>query len=229
MTGPPDFLGIGAQAAGVRWWEKLLARHPQVRPGGGEHFFEAFCAREMTPEDVAAYHASFPREPGEIAGEWSPRIAYDFWTPRLLARAAPGARLLFLVRDPVERFRAGVARQQRHVAGRKEQTAADDAVERGRYGSQLERLLGHVERDRVLVLQYERCIADPQREYDRTLAFLGLEPHTLDDAQPPPFEGDGPEVWPDLRAAIVETLAPDVELLERLVPDLDRSLWRSFG
>jgi hypothetical protein len=228
ITGPPDFVGVGAQGAGVRWWERLLADHPRVHPGGIRHFFEAFCARPLTDADVAEYHASFPRPEGELAGEWSPRYAYDFWTPRLLARAAPDAKLLMLVRDPVERFRTGLAVQARHFAQRKEQTAADDAIERGRYGAQLRRLHAHAGPDRVLVLQYERCVRDPAGEYARTLEFLGLGPHTPADLGAP-AEPEGPEVWPDLRAAIRDALAADAAELARLAPGVDLALWPDFA
>ena len=53
------------------------------------------------------YHQQFPRPVDRIAGEWTPRYMYDFWTPPLLARAAPEAKMLVLLRDPIERFRSG--------------------------------------------------------------------------------------------------------------------------
>ena len=76
--------------------------------GKEQHFFDRFCARELTDADVAEYHDRFPRKPGQIAGEWTPRYMHDFWTPRLIARAAPEAKLLIMFRDPIERFRSGV-------------------------------------------------------------------------------------------------------------------------
>ena len=109
-TGPPDFIGVGAVAAGGGWWLRMLLAHPEVRgPDArrrGLEFFSPFCAREMTDADVAAYHAHFPRRPGTVTGEWTGRYMCDAWTPPLLRRAAPDARLLVMVADPIERYRA---------------------------------------------------------------------------------------------------------------------------
>ena len=111
-TGPPDFIGVGTQRSGTTWWFQTLLGHPQIRPPRGRrkelHFFDRFCAQELRDADIAEYHELFPRRPGQIAGEWTPRYMHDFWTPRLIARAAPEAKLLIMFRDPVERFRSGV-------------------------------------------------------------------------------------------------------------------------
>ena len=109
-TGPPDFIGVGAVAAGGGWWLRTLLAHPEVRgPDArrrGLDFFRPFCARAMTDEDVAAYHAHFPRRPGTVTGEWTGRYMCDAWTPPLLRRVAPDAKLLVMVADPIERYRA---------------------------------------------------------------------------------------------------------------------------
>ena len=111
-TGPPDFIGVGTQRSGTTWWFETLLAHPQIKPPRRrrkeQHFFDRFCAEELTDADIAEYHARFPRRPGELAGEWTPRYMHDFWTPRLIARAAPDAKLLIMFRDPIERFRSGV-------------------------------------------------------------------------------------------------------------------------
>ena len=44
------------------------------------------------------------------------------------------------------------------------------------YAAQVERLIGVFGRDRLLVLQYERCRASFLDEARRTYAFLGLDP-----------------------------------------------------
>jgi hypothetical protein len=228
VSGPPDFVGAGVQGAGATWWAALLASHPGIRldqPRERNHF-EPFCAREMSDDDVTAYHATFPREDDELAGEWSDSYLYDFWTAPLLRRAAPDTRVLVLLRDPIERFRAGLAHQRRVAPRRKEHLATTDAVERGRYGWQLARLLEHFDEGRVLVLQYERCRADPAGEYARTLAFLGADPaHRPVDLAAPPEEPLPPAPWPDLEQGILEALADDLDALFALAPGLDRSLW----
>jgi hypothetical protein len=156
----------------------------------------------------------------------------DAWTPRLLRRAAPEARLLVLLRDPVERFRSGrTLAENRFTVGSTARAAANAAFNRGLYADQLLRLWEAFPREQVLVLQYERCVADPIAELMRTYRFIGLSadvPEGLD-----PFarinEAPGPRVsLSDWQAEqLVRRYAPENERLAELVPDLDLSLWRA--
>ena len=51
-----------------------------------------------------------------------------------------------------------------------------DAVQRGHYRAALDNWLEHADADRLLVLQHERCVLEPEVEMARTLAHLGLAP-----------------------------------------------------
>jgi hypothetical protein len=241
VAGPPDFVGVGALNSGARWWHDLLLQHPGVerrRRGKRElRFFEQFCTRQMTEADVAAYHSHFPRRFGGLTGEWTPRYMYDSWTPLLLRRAAPEARLLVLVSDPIGLYtsRLGLCRS--------------DAAGRARFAFQLNCLLKQFDRSNVLVQQYERCRLDPQGEYERMLHFLGLDDFRLSLAGRG-FPGlyrrarglasrarrrlrrgaPGTVVlWPDLEQALLVALEPEVRELKRLVPELDLGLWPRFA
>jgi hypothetical protein len=175
--GPPDFIGVGAFGSGTGWWHAMLLAHPEIRPPRGRrkalHHFDRFCAAEMTDADVAAYHAYFPRRPGTICGEWTGRYMFDAWTPPLLRRAAPDAKLLVMLSDPVERYRAILADR---LARREEDEAIfmADVVDRRSFAAQLARLRRFFDPDRILVLQFERCRREPLTEYRRTLDFLGV-------------------------------------------------------
>jgi hypothetical protein len=104
---------------------------------------------------------------------------------------------------------------------------------RGFYGRQVQRLVEVVGADRFLVLQYERCVLDAQAQYDRTLGFLGLEPHRLDPAslhkRVNATEGAKAPLTPADEERLVAEYAPDVRLLASLVPDIDLDLWPRFG
>ena len=191
---PPDFVGVGTSDSNFPWWHELLLQHPSIAPPAKGHsleFFSKFCKRAMTEEDVHAYHARFERPDGTLVGEWSPDYMYDIWTPMLLHRAAPDARLLVMLVDPVERFRLMIANswQRRSAKERTNNRAAEtdflsNSVPRGRYLSQLRNLYDFYPRDRVLVLQYERCVKDPAAEY-RTHAPLPRRRRRLPAGQVP--------------------------------------------
>jgi hypothetical protein len=240
VTGPPDYVGVGAQRSGTTWWFRILLEHPQIRAARAEdygrkketHFFDQFCAREMTDADVAGYHAMFPRKPGQIAGEWTPRYMANVWTPRLIARAAPEAKILVMLRDPIERYRSGIVHRETRAPHRRPETIHADAIERGRYATQLERLFRTFDRDRVLVLQYERCRQDPAGQYRRTLEFLGVDPAFEPDQERPrgtTTAAGKKELWDDMRTTLRTALAGEVARLPELVPELDLSLWPNFA
>jgi len=245
--GPPDFVGVGTSHSGFGWWHKLLLEHPAVKRAAGARsveFFETFCTRAMTDNDVAAYHANFRGGPNKVVGEWSPDYLFEAWTPPLLKRAAPDTKILVMLVDPIVRYGAELIRR------RPRQTDTDIAANspaRGYYAIQLRRLLRHFDRDQILVLQIERCLQDPVGEYARTLRFLGV-----DESFRPSVFGDGPvdqarrmlgragvtprapklerpELWPELATPLLKRLEEDVRELVELVPELDVSLWPDFA
>jgi len=239
-VGPPDFVGVGTQRSGTSWWYRLVCDHPGVQESAKErHFFDPYFAREFSDADLTLYHGLFPRPPGKLVGEWSPRYMHDFWTPGLLRRAAPDARILVLLRDPLRRYQSGVshelsrfmrgvrpARRRQHAAS----MVANDALSRSLYGRQLRNLLEHFGRDQMLVLQYERCAADPEAELRRTYAFLGLErvdhvPAFVTARRGP----EHPQVPPPEAVArpALERIREDLVDLSSLVPELDLDLWPS--
>lgn len=229
VVAPPDYVGVGVMKAGTTWWARLINRHPGVHRTGRKelHYFDGFCARPFTAADADRYARYFPRPPGLLAGEWTPRYLFDFWTPPLLAAAAPGARILVLLRDPVERYRSGLAHDlaRGYPAGAE---LAQDHFNRGLYHQQLTRLLDHVPREALLVLQYERCVADPAAELARTYRHLGLDPafrpDTLVEAV---FETRSPKPALDerVRDALLQAYAADTRALAADFPEIDRDLW----
>ena len=240
-TGPPDFVGIGVQKAGTTWWYERIVAHPGVFAPAGvhkeRHYFDRFGARPMGAADAAGYHGWFPRPAGLLTGEWTPDYFTFPWVPRLLARAAPDARLLLLLRDPVERFRSGLAHHTR-MGQPVDGAAMADAVQRGRYHAALVTWLEHVDAARLLVLQHERCVLDPDGEMARTLVHLGLAPTDatmsasarprLPDPMPPAGRARQ-ELGDQVVDALVQLYEPDVVALTRAVGDLDVALWPNFA
>jgi hypothetical protein len=237
-TGPPDFIGIGVQKAGTTWWWRLLVEHPDVVGGKKEtHHLRRLGWRPMFERDAQSYYRYFPRPAGAITGEWTPRYLTTPGVIDNIAALAPEAKLLVLLRDPVERYRSGVGEWQK----RRERTgkrlnlwkARKDAHARSYYGFMLSHYVQRFGRERLLILQFEACKADPVAHYARTLEFLGLREFR------PPAELIGtPRNVSQRRLSakvldeppdLVDSLEDDVRLLQTLVPDLDLSLWPNFA
>ena len=236
---PPDFVIVGAQRAGTTSLFRYLAAHPDVAvPGEKElHFFDLGFARGGD-----WYRQQFPVD--GVTGEATPYYLFHPHAPRRLAAALPVAKLIVLLRDPVERavshykhevatgfeplaFEEAVAREEERLLGEAERLEADETyysfahqhwtyVARGRYAEQLERWFSLVARERVLVLRSEDLYADPAAALAETLAFLGLEPWT-----PSSFERynatEAMELPTDLRRRLRASLADDTARLEALL------------
>lgn len=231
ISGPPDFVGIGVQRAGTSWWYELVCAHPAVHLNDGVpkevHHFDRFHERAWTDADRAAYHALFPRPAGRITGEWTPEYVVWPWCPPLLA-AAGVPKLLVLLRDPVDRYQAGYSFSVRRGAPAVS-TIAGDAFHRGLYHRQLCWVLQHFDREQLLVLQYEACLADPCRELRRTYEFLGIDPSFVPDALTARVKAQHAkdDLPPGLRDLLTEAYRADLEALFAAHPELDPTLWPS--
>jgi Sulfotransferase family len=237
-TGPPDFVGVGAQRSGTTRWFDLIVAHPQVTAPVATrkelHYFDRFHSDAFTARDAASYGDYFPRPEGALTGEWSPSYLASPWAPEMLARAAPQARLLVLLRDPVERYLSGLQRHHRVARASGEPlnaTAPLDAFARGLYHAQLTHLLKRFARAQVLVLQYERVSAEPRSELRRTYEFLGLSDTGFvpDLEAHPNRQSEKPELRPEVRRALVEAYAEEVARLIGDYPEIDVGLWPNFA
>jgi hypothetical protein len=108
----------------------------------------------------------------------------------------------------------------------------DEALSRSLYRAQLAGVLRYFPRSQVLVLQYERCTAEPVRMLRRTHAFLELAEH------PPATAAVGRvnvtaiaklELPAPLMSEVRARLGPDVEQLAAEFPEIDLGLWPNFG
>lgn len=247
QVGPPDFVILGTQKSGTTWWFRIIEAHPRVVQPAEQrpelHVFDRRWDTWPTAADNAAYQRYFPRPAGSLAGEKTPDYIDSPWALPMLAAAAPATRVILLFRDPIERYLSGRAHAERAWDGSAiptaQRTLADrrrvvaEAIEKGRYATQLAAARAVFTPERVLALQYERCVTDPRTQIARTYAFLGLEPHELTDAEITrprnKSKGEKLSISPEHVAFLRDLYRPEVERLRTLMPDLDLSLWRSFA
>jgi hypothetical protein len=186
--GPPDFVGVGVMKSGTSWWYRQICTHPDVyddpRVHKEVHYFDQFADRSLPDSVSEEYAAWFSRPPGKRRGEWTPSYVQDRWILELVARSAPSAKVLVLLRDPLPRLLSHL----NHVrsSGRVVDThSLRRSIESSYYFDRLTDVFAAIPADRVLVLQYEKCRADPGGELRRTLDFLDLDPDLV-----PPQERD---------------------------------------
>jgi hypothetical protein len=232
VLGAPDFVGIGAQKAGTSWWYQLICSHPDVyaRPGihKERHYFDRYAVRPYGPEQSERYRAWFPRPVGRLSGEWTPDYLSMPWVPDLLLQAAPEAKLLVMLRDPVERIASGLAHVRRDV-GRVAPSDEKDALIRGFYHEALCWWLHRFPREQILVLQFEQCLLEPAAQIRNTYQFLGLRPFVpqrVSERINPSSEVLNLDE--ETRRRLVALYRPDVEGLCSRFPEIDIRLWPNF-
>ena len=207
----PDFVIVGAQRCGTTSLFRALMAHPLVQPPvfhKGVNYFDLNYFRG--PE---WYYGHFPirgvartrtlaRKARPVTFEASGYYMYHPLAPERMARDLPTAKLLVMVRDPVERaysahrhelargfetepFERALELEDERLAGEVERMRADPRYQshsyrhhgyrrRGHYAEQIERLSALFGRDRILVVQSEHFFTRPEDEYARILDFLAL-------------------------------------------------------
>jgi hypothetical protein len=201
----PDFLIIGAPKAGTTALFRALSRHPRI-----------YCSPEKEPR-FFAYAGTTPRfpcpggrenaacivsreadylrlfagcAPDQVAGEASTAYLAAPGAPATAFRYVPSARLVAILRHPVERAHSQWLhhRQEGHepLADFEQAWHAEPERiargfrpsfhyrERGYYGRHLQRWLAHFPREQLLVLFYEDWQGQPQATLTAVFRHLGV-------------------------------------------------------
>lgn len=210
----PDFLVIGAPKAGSTAVHEALVRHPQLflsSPKEPKYFLTGDRrprrAQHRGPGDAHSSHEWVWRRdeyerlfdaapPGALRGESTPFYLWDREAHRRIHAAIPDAKLIAVIRDPVDRAYSnwthlwcdGLETEPDFVrACRKEpgRVAAGYApfwryLELGRYGEQFEHLFQVFPREQVHVLRYKEFVDEPAKSIDAICGFLGVQVGVVD-------------------------------------------------
>lgn len=241
LTGPlrglPSALIIGAQKGGTTSLFNYLVRHPDVLPPIGKevHYFDLYYAR-----GDRWYRGRFPYgyrlRGGVLTLDASPYYLMHPLAPERAARLVPDAKLIAVLRNPVDRafshyqhevragrevfsFAEAIAKEPERLAGEEERLRADPGyysfnhrryayVRRGLYFHQLCRWLEHFPRSQLLVLQSERLFRDPAAATGLVQEFLGLRPHQGEAYRPFLQARYDHQISPELRRKLVAYFEP---------------------
>ncbi len=255
----PNFFLIGAAKCGTTSVASYLDQHPEVfvsKPKEPNFFsFEPdskpMCTGPDDPERLyelllkysvtspAAYAALFENAKGKRAiGEASVRYLYESHTSARIAQYAPDAKLIVLLRDPVDRLHSHYHMNVRqHIEPLSLADAIDAEDQRvqqgwgwdwhyrrvGFYAVQLQEFYEHFDRSQVLVLFHAQLQQDPQAAMRSIFMHLGVSPEFKPDFSRRAMVGHTPR-WRSLRRLVRdENLVKAVA--KRVIP---KSIRKSF-
>lgn len=252
---PPDFFLIGAPKAGTSALHAALAEHPGLYlspvkepkyymcgdspppaykgPGDAHSNQEWIWQRER-------YLRLFDQAPeGTLRGESTPFYLYNRDARRRIAVDRPDAKLIAVLRDPVDRAysnwmhlwmdglepRADIIEAVGH-----EQKRIDNGWAPfwhyqglGMYGRQVKDLYDHFPREQVLLLRYRELVDSPDGTLNRVFDFLGVEGADIDTI---PSDNSRPFVRDGVRA---RTVGPVIRAGAAVGQFLPPKVWRSVS
>jgi hypothetical protein len=180
----PDFLLIGAMKCGTTSLYHYLKDHPQI-------FMPAIKAPEFFAEEgnwgrgIAWYRRQFEGAGDDVVAIGEASNVYTKFpryrgVPARIAEHIPRVRLVYVVRDPIERIRSHYQTRltegtERAPIGR---AVRDNPIylDYSRYAMQLDRYLEHFPREQLLVITAEDLRGDRLATVRDVYGFLGVSP-----------------------------------------------------
>jgi len=203
----PNFFIVGAPKSGTTSLYEYIKGHPQVFMSDVKEpcYFAADLALDkpghfmVYERDAKLYDELFTAAgDAKIVGEGSTRYLFSRDAPRLIHAASPGARIVAVLRNPVDMihslhahklaggtedladFQQALDAEADRAEGRRLPEFSNPKLatyrERARYGEQLPRWFEEFGRDRVKVIIFEDMLRDPAGEFRALLEFLGINP-----------------------------------------------------
>lgn len=199
----PDFIGIGADHAGLGIIAKLLAAHPGVVSEiPAARFFNQAAA--PTEETLARYEATLPprEKKHRLRGECSAEYLTAPAAAERIVTAYPTAKLFVVVRHPIHRALAVYEQAKRTGHIKQGSTCAEYLLSHpitqtdGFYGHHLSSYFSYYTSLQLYTIVYEDFVADPLKVIQGLYAFLDVDanfiPQALAVYAPPPDEPVNP-------------------------------------
>lgn len=217
MPKPPTFLIAGAMRCGTTSLNAYLREHPDVAVSRPKevHFFD-----NNFDKGLDWYLQHFPgSDEATAVGEATPDYLYEPETAERIAGTLPEAKILLLLRDPVDRaqshywhnrsvgreelsFEDALDAEEGRIARGRTSRARFSYVDRGRYTGQIEHMMGHFPREQILVQTFDELTESPTEVYQRACRFIGV----ADDYIPENL-GDVTNAYVEYRSAKVRDAA----------------------
>ncbi|WP_118840579.1 sulfotransferase domain-containing protein [Salinibacter ruber] len=185
MSREPDFIILGAMKCGTTSLKQNLNTHDEIYALPEEpRFFHSVRYRE---QGLKHYFSLFHGRDEAIVGESSGFYAWDSWceeTSDRMGRDVPEAKLLYIIRHPVERIAShwawGLSNGQPWGTINEAVQSVDRLVEMSLYWRQISRYREHFPDDQIKILFLEDLKADPRAFFRDCGQFLGVDPSGFD-------------------------------------------------
>ncbi len=179
----PHFVGIGTREAALPVLMKLIAAHPAVSDSVPSlNFFGTEAVQKKGIhwyEEVLRTGAN-----ARLIGEWSQEYFANPLVPAQIAEMVPEAKLIAIVRNPIERVVAEYERVKTAGAGLKYRTCGEfirrhQTIQAcGLYGRHLRKFSEFYSPLDLKVIVYDDFVANPYKVLMDAYKFLELDPYT---------------------------------------------------
>lgn len=184
-------IGIGSPRSGSTWLYEQLRQHPDVVASIPKET-KFFADVNLYRDDVEAYEKFFPgAKPDQLRFEFDPSYIYMEVSPENIKRTIPNAKLIALVREPIDR---AISHYQVHRdKGKIGSVSFAEAIEGnpdlyllpGLYARHLQKFISIFGRDKLLILLYDDLKNNPDAVLSSCLSFLELSEFIFTDAGVP--------------------------------------------
>lgn len=176
----PNFLIIGAMKSGTTSLYHYLRGHPEVFMASAKEpgFFSVNWDLGMSWYEEHFQTSNFSLAIGEASTNYT-RFPQQAQVPSRIHRIIPDIRLIYLVRNPVERM---LSHYRHAFVGGQEKRSIEQAIWDPRYlvtscyALQIEQYLEVFPRDQILLITSESLKRDRARTLQAVFRFIGVDP-----------------------------------------------------
>jgi Sulfotransferase domain len=178
----PNLILIGAMKCGTSSLHQYLNLHPQISMSVTKEL-DFFIAEKNWTKGLDWYQRQFST-PAKVIGESSPNYTkYPIFAgvPERMHRVLPQAKLIYLVRDPVQRLYSHYLHQYtnrqefRSLAQIINQLEQSHYWKTSQYGLQLEQFLHYYDRSQILVMSLESLAKNRLQALQHIFRFLEVD------------------------------------------------------
>lgn len=180
----PEFIIAGGQRCGTTWLFNHLEAHPGVfLPSEKEcHFFSSRYEKGWD------YYQSFfsSANSTQLVGEATPDYLHSIEAPKRIASFNPDIKLVFVLRNPIDRANSSYWFFQEFNEGHSFEQALEifpGLISRGEYSTHLQRWLAYFPRNQIKIFLFDELKQNDKGVLSEICDFIGVSSSDLGDIE----------------------------------------------